>query len=36
MLNLNTKSSTDRRDEVVIAIIALLIPLATLPAMIGL
>jgi len=28
--------NTDRRDEIVLAIIALLIPLATLPAMLGL
>ncbi len=28
--------STDRRDEIMLAIIALLIPLATLPAMLGL
>lgn len=35
MLNLNTKSRIDRRDEIALAIIALLIPLATLPAMLG-
>lgn len=35
MLNLNTKSRTDRRDEIVLAIVAVLIPLVTLPAMLG-
>jgi hypothetical protein len=28
--------NTDRRDEILLAVIALLIPLATLPAMLGL
>lgn len=36
MLNPSTQPSIDRRDEIVLAIIALLIPLATLPAMLGL
>jgi len=36
MLNLNSKARTDRRDEIVLAVIAVLIPLATLPAMLGL
>jgi hypothetical protein len=35
MLNLKT-GNFDRRDEIILAIIALVIPLATLPAMIGL
>jgi len=35
MLNRNT-GNFDRRDEVILAIIALVIPLATLPAMLGL
>ena len=36
MLDRNNRQSIDRRDEIVLAIIALLIPLATLPAMLGL
>ncbi len=36
MFRRNNTPSTDRRDEVVLAVIALLIPLATLPAMLGL
>jgi len=36
MFRQENSPSTDRRDEIVIAIIALLIPLATLPAMLGL
>ena len=35
MLNRNTRNF-DRRDEIILAIIALVIPLATLPAMLGL
>lgn len=35
MLNRNIRNF-DRRDEVILAIIALVIPLATLPAMLGL
>jgi hypothetical protein len=36
MWNRNRPPSIDRRDEIVLAIIAVLIPLATLPAMLGL
>jgi hypothetical protein len=36
MLGFITLQNTDRRDEIMLAIIALLIPLATLPAMLGL
>ncbi len=36
MFRRKNTSSTDRRDEIMLAIIALLIPLATLPAMLGL
>ena len=36
MLSRNNTPSIDRRDEIVLALIALLIPLATLPAMLGL
>jgi len=36
MLDRNNRQSIDRRDEIVLAIIALLIPLATIPAMLGL
>ena len=35
MLNVNTKSRIDRRDEFVLAVVAVLIPLVTLPAMLG-
>lgn len=35
MLDRNTRNF-DRRDEIIVAIIALVIPLATLPAMLGL
>jgi len=35
MLDRKTTSNIDRRDEIVLIIIALLIPLATLPAMLG-
>ncbi len=35
MLN-RIATNFDRRDEIILAIIALLIPLATLPAMLGL
>jgi hypothetical protein len=35
MLNRNRPPSIDRRDEIMLVIIALLIPLATLPAMLG-
>ena len=36
MFGHTNSSSIDRRDEIVLVIIALLIPLATLPAMLGL
>ena len=36
MFDRKTTSNIDRRDEIVLIIIALLIPLATLPAMLGL
>ncbi len=36
MFEPSNKPSIDRRDEIVLAIVALLIPLATLPAMLGL
>jgi hypothetical protein len=36
MSHTTTVQMTDRRDEIIIAIIALFIPLATLPAMLGL
>lgn len=36
MLDLIKVQITDRRDEIMLVIIALLIPLATLPAMLGL
>jgi hypothetical protein len=36
MLDLINVRNTDRRDEIMLVIIALLIPLATLPAMLGL
>jgi|GEM_PF-2439370 len=36
MFSRNNTPSIDRRDEIVLAVIALLIPLATLPAMLGL
>ena len=36
MSNQKTPPSIDRRDEIMLAIIALLIPLSTLPAMLGL
>jgi hypothetical protein len=36
MSNPNTPPSIDRRDEIMLAVIALLIPLSTLPAMMGL
>ena len=36
MLDPKNRPSIDRRDEIVLAVIALLIPLATLPAMFGL
>jgi len=35
MFRRKNTSGTDRRDEIMLAIIALLIPLATLPAMLG-
>ncbi len=35
MLKLNRTTLLDRRDEMVVAVIAIMIPLATLPAMIG-
>jgi len=36
MLDRNNRQSIDRRDEIVLAVLALLIPLATIPAMLGL
>lgn len=36
MSNQKTPPSIDRRDEIMLAVIALLIPLSTLPAMLGL
>jgi hypothetical protein len=36
MLDRKLPKGIDRRDEIVLAIVALLIPLATLPAMLGL
>ena len=36
MFGRKTTSNIDRRDEIVLAIIALLIPLTTLPTMLGL
>ena len=36
MFSRKNTPNTDRRDEIVLAVIALLIPLATLPAMLGL
>ena len=36
MWNRSRPPSIDRRDEIVLAIIAVLIPLTTLPAMLGL
>lgn len=35
MLSIFNNSSIDRREEIVLAIIAVLVPLATLPAMLG-
>ncbi len=35
MLNRKNQANFDRRDEVLLTIIALLIPLATIPAMLG-
>ncbi len=35
MLNLTRTTMLDRRDEVIMAVVAIMIPLATLPAMIG-
>jgi len=35
MLDIFKNVSIDRRDEIVLAVIAVLIPLATLPAMLG-
>jgi hypothetical protein len=35
MLKLNRTTLLDRRDEMIMAVIAIMIPLATLPAMIG-
>ncbi len=35
MLKLNRTTLLDRRDEMIMAAIAIMIPLATLPAMIG-
>lgn len=32
----NGNSGIDRRDEIVLALVALMIPLATLPSMVGL
>jgi len=36
MFSRNNTPNIDRRDEIVLAIIALLVPLVTLPAMLGL
>ena len=36
MLNRRETKGFDRRDEILVAVIALMIPLATLPAMLGL
>ncbi len=35
MLKLTRTTMLDRRDEVIMAVLAIMIPLATLPAMIG-
>jgi len=35
MLKLSRTTLLDRRDEMIMAVIAIMIPLATLPAMIG-
>ncbi len=35
MLKLNRTTLLDRRDEMIMAVIGIMIPLATLPAMIG-
>jgi hypothetical protein len=35
MFTKSTPSSIDRRDEIVLVIIALLVPLVTLPALLG-
>ena len=35
MLKLNRTTLLDRRDEMIMTVIAIMIPLATLPAMIG-
>ena len=35
MLKLNRTTILDRRDEMIMAVVAVMIPLATLPAMIG-
>ncbi len=35
MFKLNRTTLLDRRDEMIMAVIAIMIPLATLPAMIG-
>jgi hypothetical protein len=35
MLNKPSPPSIDRRDEIVLSIVAILIPLATFPAMLG-
>ncbi len=35
MLKLTRTAMLDRRDEVIMAVVAIMIPLATLPAMIG-
>ena len=36
MFDRKTRSNFDRRDEIVLELVALLIPLATLPALLGL
>jgi hypothetical protein len=35
MLKLNRMTMLDRRDELIVVLVAIMIPLATLPAMIG-